>query len=329
MRKKKLGEEKMTSAQKRKDTMLKKKYDDSDMKKNMQRQYGKEEGKKVYFATIRKQAMKKEEYIAELKPATLGRYIKQAGVDQRVREKAIEKLPKVQADVQRKKIARRQQGIGRAVNKLVKGAEQGLGPKINDPIRIGFQDPSKSPKLGKPAKVIDARDRFGKKIDEAIKFEKGMTDSQKRHRRNVASFGKDYNKATGNLYDDLIKPVSPDADRFEDHADSRGVKKKRGVKEAKESRAEMLARVRAAQDKLNKKSKEKDVDGLKGIKDKKVDIKFTNKPENEFHSESMGIGKLMSRLKPKPTEYSYMYHGADSKTASKIERRGLKGRRGR
>ena len=51
------GEETMTPTQKRKDTMLKKKYDDSDMKKNMQKQYGKEEGKKVYFATIRKQAM--------------------------------------------------------------------------------------------------------------------------------------------------------------------------------------------------------------------------------------------------------------------------------
>ena len=48
----------MTASEKRKDTMLKKKYDDSDMKKNMQGQYGKEEGKKVYFATIRKQAMK-------------------------------------------------------------------------------------------------------------------------------------------------------------------------------------------------------------------------------------------------------------------------------
>ena len=55
----------MTAAQKRKDTRLKKKYDDSDMKKNMQKQYGKEEGKKVYFATIRKQAMKKEEYVDE------------------------------------------------------------------------------------------------------------------------------------------------------------------------------------------------------------------------------------------------------------------------
>ena len=58
---KKMNEEKMTPAQKRKDTMLKKKYDDSDMKKNMQDQYGKEEGKKVYFATIRKQAMESVE----------------------------------------------------------------------------------------------------------------------------------------------------------------------------------------------------------------------------------------------------------------------------
>ena len=54
---KNVKEEKMTPAQKRKDTMLKKKYDKSDMKKSMQKQYGKEEGKKVYFATIRKQAM--------------------------------------------------------------------------------------------------------------------------------------------------------------------------------------------------------------------------------------------------------------------------------
>ena len=54
---KSVKEEKMTPAEKRKDTMLKKKYDKSDMKKSMQKQYGKEEGKKVYFATIRKQAM--------------------------------------------------------------------------------------------------------------------------------------------------------------------------------------------------------------------------------------------------------------------------------
>jgi len=56
----KLVERTMTSSEKRKDTMLKKKYDKSDMKKSMQKQYGKEEGKKVYFATIRKQAMSEE-----------------------------------------------------------------------------------------------------------------------------------------------------------------------------------------------------------------------------------------------------------------------------
>ena len=62
---KSMNEATMTPVQKRKDTMLKKKYDKSDMKKSMQKQYGKEEGKKVYFATIRKQAM--EEVIPEAK----------------------------------------------------------------------------------------------------------------------------------------------------------------------------------------------------------------------------------------------------------------------
>ena len=54
------AEETMSPAQKRKDTNLKKKYDDSDMKQNMIDQYGEEEGEKVYYATIRKQAMKTE-----------------------------------------------------------------------------------------------------------------------------------------------------------------------------------------------------------------------------------------------------------------------------
>ena len=60
-----MGEATMTSAQKRKDTMLKKKYDDTDMKKNMIAQYGKEEGTKIYFAKIRKDAMKTEETAIE------------------------------------------------------------------------------------------------------------------------------------------------------------------------------------------------------------------------------------------------------------------------
>ena len=57
-RKKRMVEAVMTAAQKRKDTRLKKKYDKSDMKQNMIDQYGEEEGLKIYYATIRKQAMK-------------------------------------------------------------------------------------------------------------------------------------------------------------------------------------------------------------------------------------------------------------------------------
>jgi hypothetical protein len=55
-----LQEKKMTAAKKRKEKKLKKKYDDSSMKQNMQQQYGAEKGKKVYFAKIRKEAMKEE-----------------------------------------------------------------------------------------------------------------------------------------------------------------------------------------------------------------------------------------------------------------------------
>jgi len=53
-----LHEKKMSKKEKIKEKNLKKKYDPSDMKANMKKQYGEEQGKKVYFATIRKQAMK-------------------------------------------------------------------------------------------------------------------------------------------------------------------------------------------------------------------------------------------------------------------------------
>lgn len=53
-----LQEKKMTAAKKKKEKKLKKKYDKSKMKANMQQQYGPEEGKRIYFASIRKQAMK-------------------------------------------------------------------------------------------------------------------------------------------------------------------------------------------------------------------------------------------------------------------------------
>ena len=50
----------MTPAQKRKDTMLKKKYEKSDdMMKSFKDQYGDKEGEKIFYAKIRKDAMKK------------------------------------------------------------------------------------------------------------------------------------------------------------------------------------------------------------------------------------------------------------------------------
>lgn len=59
--KKKIEEREMTAAEKKKEEKLKDKYDDSSMKTNMQKQYGAEKGKQVYFAYIRKKAMKSEQ----------------------------------------------------------------------------------------------------------------------------------------------------------------------------------------------------------------------------------------------------------------------------
>jgi len=53
-----LQEKKMTKAKKKKEKKLKAKYDPSGMKASMKQQYGEKKGEQVYFATIRKQAMK-------------------------------------------------------------------------------------------------------------------------------------------------------------------------------------------------------------------------------------------------------------------------------
>lgn len=50
-------EREMTGAEKAEEKEIKGKYDKSGMKKNMQKKYGKNEGKKIYFATLRKKAM--------------------------------------------------------------------------------------------------------------------------------------------------------------------------------------------------------------------------------------------------------------------------------
>ena len=52
-----IDERKMTDGEMQKEKKLRKKYDKGDMKKSMKDQYGEEEGKKIYFAKIRKLAM--------------------------------------------------------------------------------------------------------------------------------------------------------------------------------------------------------------------------------------------------------------------------------
>ena len=56
-----LVERTMTSKDKAKESRLKEKYDDSSMKENMIKQYGEEEGEKIYYAKIRKMAMEAKE----------------------------------------------------------------------------------------------------------------------------------------------------------------------------------------------------------------------------------------------------------------------------
>ena len=57
-----LSEQKMTKGDKIRDTKLKKKMDKNpDIKKDFIKRYGKEEGEKIYFATIRKRAMKESQ----------------------------------------------------------------------------------------------------------------------------------------------------------------------------------------------------------------------------------------------------------------------------
>jgi hypothetical protein len=53
-----VSEREMSASEKKKEKKLKSKYDTSGMKKSMIGQYGKERGTQIYFATIRKQAMK-------------------------------------------------------------------------------------------------------------------------------------------------------------------------------------------------------------------------------------------------------------------------------
>jgi len=137
----------MTASEKRKDTMLKKKYDDSDMKKNMQAQYGKEEGKKVYFATIRKQAMKKEEVevVNEVSSKTLRNYIIKGTKD--VAKRASD--PESDSGPKYGKKMSRIDGVSKAADKLAKKASSDARMKEE----VEQEDPSVKAKMKRQAMI--------------------------------------------------------------------------------------------------------------------------------------------------------------------------------
>ena len=76
-----LTERHMTSSEKRKEAMIKKKTDPSEMKSKMQQEYGAEKGKKVYFATIRKKAMAEELAFPMLEGGKKKKVQKESGPD--------------------------------------------------------------------------------------------------------------------------------------------------------------------------------------------------------------------------------------------------------
>lgn len=81
-RKSKVSEETMTPSDVKRENKLKTKYDKSGMKASMIKQYGPEKGKQIYFATIRKKAMKEwfdNEMNEEYKDLPARKMLKKAG----------------------------------------------------------------------------------------------------------------------------------------------------------------------------------------------------------------------------------------------------------
>jgi len=145
-----LGERIMTTKEKEKEDRLKDKYDDSSMKKNMKDHYGKKEGEKVYYATIRKQAMKNEHHQKDADgneipheatgtPASVEEAAQPAG---QVPDKRAEALKKRQSMIKKqvlmKKLQALRQGGGEDVvahNELEGDMVEGIGDAVKKGVK--------------------------------------------------------------------------------------------------------------------------------------------------------------------------------------------------
>ena len=123
--------------------------------------YGKEEGKKVYFATIRKQAMKKEEYVDE----GIGDFIKRIGASLK---KPRAKLNTIPDDP-------RLEDIEKDSDLKKMDQENKVKNLPSDPQRKHGMGIVKNETGVKGGNVIDAKDRFKKEdIDKYSIGEEGL-----------------------------------------------------------------------------------------------------------------------------------------------------------
>jgi hypothetical protein len=157
-----LQEKKMTAKQKAKEKKLKKKYDPSGMKANMEQEYGKEQGKKVYFASIRKQSMK-EASECESDDAAKMNLKKDEKMDSR----------SIQTAMSLAKIGARYRGIKNPMVMVAteETVEEGLGLSVGISKAVGslLSNPRTSPEQGAKSFQKNLADPIGKAVKGAAR----------------------------------------------------------------------------------------------------------------------------------------------------------------
>jgi hypothetical protein len=137
-----LGEAHMTASDVKQEEKLKKKYDPSGMKASMIKQYGPEKGKQVYFATIRKQAMK--EYF-ELDEALVQDDIEDEGAEAETQGRVSSAQDYVKRLAQQKK----KQELARKADEVAAAVRGGIADDYNYEL-----DEAKLPRAERQAKNV-------------------------------------------------------------------------------------------------------------------------------------------------------------------------------
>ena len=150
-----IDERKMTDGEMQKEKKLRKKYDKGDMKKSMKDQYGEEEGKKIYFAKIRKIAMGEGKYSSSVR-ATYGGKTETFPVEVYKKKSKQTKVAEGKGDPcwdTHKQVGMKKKG-GRMVPNCVPKEEAVLEMATEKDLNKKIQKPIKTKDLN-PAKYLD------------------------------------------------------------------------------------------------------------------------------------------------------------------------------